>query len=198
MALVLRLSEIHAHGCYTTTAIKKRTFIVEYTGERITKSQGDELYENSRRTYLFGLDDGKHVIDGDGVAAFLNHCCEPNCETDQVKGRVWIIALRDIQAGEELTYDYNLYDGDENDKAVCRCGAKKCRGTMYSEQEIARRQRAAARGKGKAKKNASRRAAVKKPEPKPSLTKEQARLARRRADARRRKTRLTYSSPATD
>jgi SET domain-containing protein len=54
------------------------------------------------------------------VAAFVNHSCEPNCETDQIRGKMWIIALRDIEAGEELTYDYNLYDGE--DDAPCLCG----------------------------------------------------------------------------
>ena len=55
--------------------------------------------------------------------------------------RVWIIAARDIAAGEELTYDYNLYDGELDDESICHCGAKNCRGTMYSEEEVARRKK---------------------------------------------------------
>jgi len=78
-------------------------------------------------------------VDGDSVAAFINHCCDPNCETDEFDEHIWIIALRDIAAGEELTYDYNLYDGDEDDPAVCQCGAKNCRGSMYGEEELERR-----------------------------------------------------------
>jgi hypothetical protein len=73
------------------------------------------------------------------VAAFINHSCDPNCEADEIKGRVWIIAARDIQAGEELTYDYNLYDGDLDDPSPCFCGACNCRGSMYSEAELVRR-----------------------------------------------------------
>ena len=49
-----------------------------------------------------------------------------------------------VEAGEEITYDYCLYDGDE-DEAVCNCGAKKCRGTMYSREEVSRRKLAAKR-----------------------------------------------------
>jgi hypothetical protein len=75
---------------------------------------------------------------------FINHSCDPNCETEEIDGKVWIIALRDIAPGEELTYDYNLYDGDE-DEARCNCGAKSCRSTMYAPEEIRRRARAAAR-----------------------------------------------------
>lgn len=97
------------------------------------------MYEDSPRTYLFGLSDGEHVIDGDGMAGFINHSCEPNCEPEEVDGHVYIRALRNIAAGEELAYDYNLYDGNLDDPASCRCGAKRCRGSMYSEEELAKR-----------------------------------------------------------
>jgi hypothetical protein len=89
---------------------------------------------------------------------FINHSCDPNCETEEIKGRVWIRAIRKIEPGEEITYDYCLYDGGD-DEAVCNCGAKKCRGTMYSPEEI-RRRKAAARNAEK-KKAAKRRARTK-------------------------------------
>lgn len=140
--LVIRRSKIHSEGCFTTVPIKNGTLVVEYTGPRLTIEEADALYDNHPRTYLFGLSDGKHVIDGDGVAAFINHSCEPNCEADEVNGRVLISSIRDIVAGEELTYDYNLYDGELDDPSPCSCGAKNCRGTMYSEEEIKKRERA--------------------------------------------------------
>jgi uncharacterized protein len=142
MALIIRSSAIHAAGCYTTSPIRKGTLIVEYTGPRISKEEADVKYENSPTTYLFGIGDGSMVIDGHGTAMFINHSCEPNCETEEIDGKVWIIAIRNIRAGEELTYDYNLYDGDE-DEALCNCGAKTCRKTMYAPEEIRRRERAA-------------------------------------------------------
>lgn len=116
--------------------------VVEYTGPRISKEEADEKYADSPTTYLFGVGDGTTVIDGHGTAMFINHSCDPNCETEEIEGKVWIISLRDIAAGEELTYDYNLYDGDE-DEARCNCGAKTCRNTMYAPEEIRRRARAA-------------------------------------------------------
>jgi uncharacterized protein len=137
--LVIGDSNIDSEGCHTTAPIKKGTVVVEYTGPRITIKEADALYDDHPRTYLFGLTDGKHVIDGEGVAAFINHSCDPNCEADEIKGRVWIIAARDIQAGEELTYDYNLYDGDLDDSSPCFCGARNCRGSMYSAEELAKR-----------------------------------------------------------
>jgi len=148
MALIIRSSAIHAAGCYTTAPIPDGTRIVEYTGQRITKDVADERYKDSIVTYLFGLGDGTYVIDGHGVAMFLNHSCDANCETDETNGRVWVRAIRDIAAGEELVYDYNLYDGDE-DPATCNCGAANCRGSMYSVDELKKRARAAKKAASK-------------------------------------------------
>ena len=149
MALIIRSSAIHAAGCYTTSAVRKGMRVAEYTGPRLSKDEADEANEDSSITYLFGLGDGSVVIDGHCMAMFINHSCDPNCETEEVRGRVWIKAIRDIEPGEEITYDYCLYDGGD-DEAICNCGAKKCRGTMYSQQEV-RRRKAAARKKASKK-----------------------------------------------
>src|SRR5689334_19061111 len=106
MALIVRSSQIHEAGVYTTSRIRKGTFIVEYTGPRIDAKESDRRYDERPHTFLFGLRGGKTMIDGHGLAAFINHSCDPNCETDQIRGRVWIQALRDIEPGEELAYDY--------------------------------------------------------------------------------------------
>lgn len=142
MGLIIRSSSIHAAGCYTTTPIRKGARVVEYTGPRITKDLADEKYQDSPTTYLFGVGNGDQVIDGHGTAMFVNHSCDPNCEADEFDGRVWICAIRDIAPGEELTYDYHLYDGDE-DEARCNCAAQSCRGSMYAPDEIKRRKRLA-------------------------------------------------------
>jgi len=142
MALIVRRSKIHGDRAYATAPIAKGRVVAEYTGPHLTNEQADVLYDHSPRTYLFGLIDGEHVIDGDGIAAFINHSCDPNCEADEVKGRVIIRAIRRIEAGEEIAYDYNLYDGDLDDPAPCFCGAKNCRGSMYSAKERKRRKTA--------------------------------------------------------
>ena len=138
MGLIIRSSQIHAAGCYTSAPIRKGTKVVEYTGPRFRPEDCVHLYEGQPSTYLFGMEGDKQIIDGHGMAAFVNHSCAPNCETDEIDGHVWIVALRDIAAEEELTYDYNLYDGDDLNDAPCYCGAAKCRGTMYAAEEIAR------------------------------------------------------------
>jgi hypothetical protein len=147
MPLVVRPSRIHAAGVFTTSLVRKGTRLVEYVGPRISPEEADRLYENAPRTYLYGLEDGKTIIDGEGIGAYLNHSCDPNCEIDEIKDRVWIFALHDIAAGEELLWDYNLYDDD--DPAPCHCGSSKCRGTMYSREWIAKLRRKARKQKAK-------------------------------------------------
>jgi uncharacterized protein len=155
MALMIRSSAIHAAGCYTTTAIRKGARVADYTGHSMTKEEADRLHEDSPVTYLFGLGDGAMVIDGHSMTMFINHSCQANCETEEIDGRVWIIALRNIAAGEEITYDYCLYDGGEDDEAICNCGAKKCRGTMYSPEEV-RSRKAARKRNNKSSANAGK------------------------------------------
>ena len=157
MGLIIRSSAIHAAGCYTTAAIRKGTRVAEYTGHRLTKKQADESFADSPVTYLFGLGDGKIVIDGHAMTMFINHSCDPNCETEEVDGRVWIKAIRNIAPAEEITYDYCLYDGGD-DEAICNCGATKCRGTMYSREEIRRRKATAKKAALKARKKSLKKA----------------------------------------
>jgi Proteins containing SET domain len=157
MGLIIRSSAIHAAGCYTTTAIRKGECLAEYTGHILSKDKADKTYDEAPITYLFGLGDGEMVIDGHSMAMFINHSCDPNCETEEEDGHVLIRAIRDISAAEEITYDYCLYDGGD-DEAICNCGTAKCRGTMYSAQEVrsrnAAKKKAAANGhKSNGKKN---------------------------------------------
>jgi uncharacterized protein len=161
MGLIVRSSAIHAAGCYTTTPIRKGERISEYTGRRIGKDEADELYQDYPVTYLFGLGDGSIVIDGFCSAMFINHSCDGNAETMEEDNRVWIIALRDIPADGEITYDYCLYDGGD-DPCTCYCGAPNCRGSMYSLKIIKSRKaearKAAAAKKKRAKKSGGRKA----------------------------------------
>ncbi len=160
LRLIIRSSDIHAAGCFTLEKIARKTRILEYTGERISKAEGDIRYDGRPFTYLFGVGDGKVVIDGHGMAMFVNHSCDPNCETDEKNGKVYIVSIRDIAAGEELTYDYCLYDGD--DEEPCTCGSKNCRGSMYSPEELNRQARAAARKQKQAELAAKSHGAVRK------------------------------------
>ncbi len=142
--LLVRSSSIHAAGCVTLDPIPRGRRFAEYDGVRISKETADERYSDRPVTYLFGFGDKGEVIDGFGTAMFLNHSCAPNCETQDVGGRIYIRAIRNIAAGEELVYEYNLWDSDDP-TADCYCGAPQCRGTMFSDEEVKRQARKAAR-----------------------------------------------------
>ena len=92
-------------------------------------------------TFYFTLDD-KHVLDakfGGNASRWINHACEPNCESDVTDGRVFIKALRDVSPGEELFYDYGLVIDERMTPKLkkqyeCRCGSPVCRGTMLASR----------------------------------------------------------------
>jgi hypothetical protein len=166
----VRRSGIHGKGVYATLPIRKGTRIVEYLGERITHKQADDRYaekgQDDGHTFLFVVN-SRVVIDAgvDGNdARFINHSCAPNCDTVIEGGRVFIEALRDIEPGEELGYEYGLTwestdDPDELANYDCRCGAKACRGTMLAEEPLdkaKRKTRRKAKKKAKAKQKAGR------------------------------------------
>ncbi len=150
--LEVRPSAIQGLGAFASEHISKGTRIIEYTGERITHAEADRRYDDDAtehpRVLLFTVD-RRTVIDG-GVggneAQFINHSCEPNCEAVTQRGHVYIEALRDIAAGEELLYDYNLTRHSDDaegleERYACHCGAPTCRGTMLAPKETAKKKK---------------------------------------------------------
>jgi SET domain-containing protein len=150
--LLVRSSAIHAAGCISLDPIRPGQRVIEYDGPRLAKSIADERYADRVVTYLFGFGEDGDVIDGFAPSMFINHSCNPNCESAEVNGRIFVVATRDITPGEELLYEYNLWDSELEDSADCYCGAAQCRGTMYSPDEVKRRARVEARLKAKRKK----------------------------------------------
>jgi SET domain-containing protein len=142
-----RSSKIHGRGVYAIAPIKKGTRIIEYLGDRISHAEADRRYENKGEddghTFLF-IASSRTVIDagvGGNDARFINHSCNPNCETVIEGSRVFIDAIRDIKPGEELGYDYQLTWESTDDPAelalyACRCGARRCRGTMLDPEPL--------------------------------------------------------------
>ena len=123
-------SAIHGDGLFAGERIRKGRRIIEYKGEKVpagegaTRSRGDE-----ELTYIFNLSD-KYDVDGSlngNEARFANHSCDGNAYADIINHRIWFIADRDIEEGEEITFDYRL-QGDE--VYPCVCGTEECRGYM--------------------------------------------------------------------
>jgi SET domain-containing protein len=139
--IIVRRSGIHGKGVFALADIPKGTRLMEYIGERITHREADRRYaaehEHSPHTMLFAVDD-KVVIDATkwgNSSRFINHSCSPNCEADEIDGRIFISTLKKVPAGAELTYDYNLILEERHTPAVkrahaCFCGTRGCRGTM--------------------------------------------------------------------
>jgi hypothetical protein len=158
--ILVRDSNVHGRGVFATRRIEKGERIVEYLGERVSHDEADRRYEekdaNDSHTFLF-IVDSKTVIDAgtDGNdARFFNHSCDPNCESVVEKRRVFIEAIRAIEPGEEMTYDYQIYrdhDDPENIDEIfaCRCGFANCRGTMLWPPEPNKKRRAKSSAKKK-------------------------------------------------
>lgn len=132
-------SGIHSYGVEAKKDIPNDTQIIEYVGERLTKKQSekrsDEILDSHKNdsskgaVYIFEIN-SRYDIDGNvkwNTARLINHSCNPNCEAVKDKGRIWIYSIRDIQKGEELTYNYG-YDIDSYEEHPCRCGSKNCVG----------------------------------------------------------------------
>lgn len=138
----VRRSHIQGRGAFATQTIRKGKRVTEYLGEPITHDEADRRYEDDdakgrHHTFLFILDDDT-VLDARRTrcdAKYLNHSCDPNCETVIDDGHIWVEAIKPIKLGDELVYDYQFefddsYDGEDIRYYACRCGTDKCRGTI--------------------------------------------------------------------
>lgn len=132
--VAFRPSRIHGSGGFATTEVPAGARLIEYVGERISKEESHRRCE-ANNPFIFQLDD---LTDLDGnvdwnPARWLNHSCAPNCEAVLDEGRIWIVALRDIAAGEELSFNYG-YDLADYRDFPCRCGTPACVGFIVAEE----------------------------------------------------------------
>ena len=142
----VRRSGVHGKGVFCVAPLAKGEMVIEYKGEVVSWKEAQRRHPhdpvNPDHTFFFHIDD-EHVIDGKvngNAARWINHSCQPNCEADEVDGRVFVMALRAIQPGEELFYDYGLiiderYTAKLKKQFECRCGSRKCRGTMLAPKK---------------------------------------------------------------
>lgn len=141
----IRESPIQGLGGFATEHIAAETRLIEYAGERLTPEQADARYPETpgdrHHTFLFAIDD--HVVIDAAVdgneARFLNHSCDPNCDAVIDDDRIWIETIRDVEPGEELTYDYAYVLEERHTPAAkrrfpCHCGAATCRGTILAKK----------------------------------------------------------------
>ena len=138
-----RRSGVHGKGVFALRDLARGEVIVEYVGAIISWKEAQRRHPHNpsdpNHTFYFHIDE-ERVIDalyGGNSSRWINHSCDPNCEADEQDGRVFITALRDIAAGEELNYDYGLiiderYTPKLKAEYPCWCGARQCRGTLLA------------------------------------------------------------------
>lgn len=132
--LFFKPSSIHGLGVFARVDLPAGHRVLEYVGEKITKLESLRRCEKEN-VYIFALDE-QYDLDGNvgwNPAKFVNHSCSPNCETQLIDGRIWIISLRPIGAGEEVTFNYG-YDLDEYRDHPCACGSPDCVGFIVAEE----------------------------------------------------------------
>lgn len=141
-----RRSGVHGKGVFAVQDIPKGDVIIEYVGEVIGWDEALRRHPHDpndpNHTFYFHVDED-HVIDakvGGNSSRWINHSCDPNCEADEVEGRVFIKSLRKIKAGEELNYDYGLIIDEPYTKKLlaqypCWCGSANCRGTLLAPKD---------------------------------------------------------------
>jgi len=139
----VRRSGVHGRGVFAVAPISAGDTLIEYVGERISWDEAMDRHPHDPKqpnhTFYFHIDTGE-VIDalhGGNSSRWINHSCDPNCEADEVDGRVFIKALADLSPGEELFYDYGLviderYTPKLKKEFACYCGSANCRGTMLA------------------------------------------------------------------
>ena len=139
----VRRSGVHGKGLFALRPIRDGDLIIEYKGQVITWPEALKRHphdpDDPNHTFFFHIDE-QHVIDaavGGNAARWINHACDPNCRADEVDGRIFIRAARDLHPGEELFYDYGLVIDERYTKKLkkqfeCRCGTPRCRGTMLA------------------------------------------------------------------
>lgn len=141
---LVRNSSIHGEGVFAARDIPRGTRIIEYIGERISKSEAQRRAEkqieqskrgNSGAVYIFEAT-ARQDIDGNvpwNPARLINHSCQPNCKAENIRGRIWISAIRRIKTGDELSYDYG-YDPEHFEDHPCLCGHLSCVGYIVGRQ----------------------------------------------------------------
>jgi len=137
----VRQSTVHGRGAFATRPLGRGRQVGVYRGRRYGPDEAAERDWNNGLTYVFALSDGTIIdgSDGGNATRHLNHSCQPNCVAYEIDdadegARVVIETRRRVQAGEELFIDYALDIGDDDpEEYPCRCGARKCRGTMAGE-----------------------------------------------------------------
>ena len=142
----VRRSGVHGKGVFALQDLAEGETLIEYVGEIISWDEAQDRHPHDpndpNHTFYFHVNEDR-VIDalhGGNSSRWINHSCDPNCEADEDNERIFIKAIRNIKAGEELNYDYGLIIDEPYTKKLkaeypCWCGSANCRGTLLSPKD---------------------------------------------------------------
>jgi uncharacterized protein len=134
-------SVIHGQGVFTAEGVRKGAPVLKCTGRIVSLSE----IKDGMRAMQIGPD--KYLVEDPKYPSlddFLNHSCAPNLGF--LRGDLTLYALRDIEAGEELSFDYSATMNERGWSMECRCGSEKCRsqvrsyGDLFEHEKIELRQ----------------------------------------------------------
>ena len=169
----VRRSGVHGKGVFALQDLAEGETLIEYVGEVISWDEAQDRHphdpKDPNHTFYFHVNEDR-VIDalhGGNSSRWINHSCNPNCEADEENERIFIKALRNIQAGEELSYDYGLVIDEPYTKKLkaeypCWCGSANCRGTLLSPKDREDTPKIPSQKKAKAKAKAETQAKAEK------------------------------------
>ncbi|PUE44625.1 SET domain-containing protein [Limnohabitans sp. 2KL-51] len=161
----VRRSGVHGKGVFALQDLAEGETLIEYVGEVISWDEAQDRHPHDpndpNHTFYFHVNEDR-VIDalhGGNSSRWINHSCDPNCEADEDNDRIFIKAIRNIKAGEELNYDYGLIIDEPYTKKLkaeypCWCGSAHCRGTLLSPKERKDTPKTPSQKKAKAKEKA--------------------------------------------
>ncbi len=136
-------SLVEGRGVFAKRNIPKGSRIIEYQGKRVNKKDliSDMVAGKTSLRYVMNLSETV-AIDAErsgNDSRFINHSCEPNCTVYFFDDKPFIYALREINKGEELSFDYQLGTDSKDlnpdlkkELFPCNCGSEKCKGTLFS------------------------------------------------------------------
>lgn len=123
-----RSTENRGDGAFASAPIARGETVAVFGGYPVSRAQLEALPEERKRRSI-QIDSDLFLVSGEvrEPGDMVNHCCDPNCG---IRGDIIVVAMRDIAAGEELTYDYAMSDASDYDEFRCACGTAVCRGMI--------------------------------------------------------------------
>lgn len=113
---------------FACEALEKDDLLAIWTGSILTLAEVQQLSSDDRSHTVQIEEDFFLGPAGRGDSSeYINHSCNPNAG---IRGQVCLVAMRNIQIDEEITFDYAMADGSEYDEFLCACGAPQCRGRV--------------------------------------------------------------------